>query len=155
VTINSVDPQKSIQFYSRVFGASPIKFRGVADALFVEKSFLLFNKVDQPADSKLNTGIWHIGWGGVDVKNEYEWWKRHNVDIHTPLSPLTGPDNYYMYINGPDKTEDAPAFQAHYLLGQILEKQGNKPGAAEEYRAALALAPAYEQAQSALKRVSQ
>ena len=59
------------------------------------------------------------------------------------------------YINGPDKTEDAPAFQAHYLLGQILEKQGNKPGAAEEYRAALALAPAYEQAQSALKRVSQ
>jgi len=103
VTINSVDPQKSIQFYSRVFGASPIKFRGVADALFVEKSFLLFNKVDKPADSTLNTGIWHIGWGGVDVKNEYEWWKRHKVDIHTPLSPLTGPDNFYMYISGPDK----------------------------------------------------
>jgi tetratricopeptide (TPR) repeat protein len=59
------------------------------------------------------------------------------------------------YINGPEKSEDAPAFQAHYLLGQILEKQGNKPGAAEEYRAALALAPAYEQAQSALRRVSQ
>ena len=59
------------------------------------------------------------------------------------------------YLNGPEKTEDAPAFQAHYLLGEILEKQGDKPGAAEEYRAALALAPAYEQAQSALKRVSQ
>ncbi len=59
------------------------------------------------------------------------------------------------YLNGPEKTEDAPAFQAHYLLGQILEKQGNKPGAADEYRAALALAPEYEQAQSALKRVSQ
>jgi len=59
------------------------------------------------------------------------------------------------YLNGPDKTEDAPAFQAHYLLGQILEKQGNKPGAAEEYRAAVALAPEYEQAQSALRRVSQ
>jgi tetratricopeptide (TPR) repeat protein len=59
------------------------------------------------------------------------------------------------YINGPEKSEDAPAFQAHYLLGQILEKQGNKPGAAEEYRAALSLAPTYEQAQNALKRVSQ
>ena len=103
VMLNSVDPQKSIQFYSRVFGASPIKFRGVADALFTEKSFILFNKVDQPPDGKLNTGIWHIGWGGVDVKNEYEWWKRHNVDIHTPLSPLPGVDNFYMYINGPDK----------------------------------------------------
>jgi tetratricopeptide (TPR) repeat protein len=58
------------------------------------------------------------------------------------------------YINGPEKSEDAPAFQAHYLLGQILEKQGNKPAAADEYRAALSLAPTYEQAQNALKRVS-
>jgi catechol 2,3-dioxygenase-like lactoylglutathione lyase family enzyme len=103
VMLNSVDPAKSIKFYSRVFGASPIKFRGVSDALFTEKSFILFNKVDTPPDGTLNTGIWHIGWGGVDVKNEYEWWKRHDVDIHTPLSPLPGNDNYYMYIRGPDK----------------------------------------------------
>jgi tetratricopeptide (TPR) repeat protein len=59
------------------------------------------------------------------------------------------------YLNGPEKTEDAPAFQAHYLLGEILEKQGNKPAAAEEYRASLSLAPTYEQAQNALKRVSE
>ena len=72
-------------------------------ALFTERSFLLLNKVDTAPDSKLNTGIWHIGWGGVDVKNEYEWWKRHDVTIHTPLSPLPGPDNFYMYISGPDK----------------------------------------------------
>jgi len=39
VTLNVVDPAKSIQFYSRVFGATPIKFRGVADAAFTEKSF--------------------------------------------------------------------------------------------------------------------
>ncbi len=103
VMLNVVDPPKSIQFYRRVFGATPIKFRGVSDAAFTEKSFLLFNKVDKPAESKLNTGIWHIGWGGVDVKNEYEWWKTHNVDIHTPLSLLPGPDNFYMYISGPDK----------------------------------------------------
>jgi catechol 2,3-dioxygenase-like lactoylglutathione lyase family enzyme len=103
VMLNVVDPAKSIQFYNRVFGTTPVKFRGVADAVFCEKSFLLFNKVDAPAQSKLNTGIWHIGWGGVDVKNEYEWWKRHNVDFHTPLSPLPGNDNYYMYINGPDR----------------------------------------------------
>ncbi len=103
VMLNVVDPQKSIEFYKRVFGASPIKFRGVSDALFTEKSFILLNKVDSPPESKLNTGIWHIGWGGVDVKNEYEWWNRHNVDIHTPLSPLPGNDNFYMYISGPDK----------------------------------------------------
>lgn len=103
VHLNVTDPKKSIQFYGRVFGATPTKYRGVADALFTERSFILLNKVDKAPESKLNTGIWHIGWGGVDVKNEYEWWKRHGVDIHTPLSPLPGPDNYYMYINGPDK----------------------------------------------------
>ena len=103
VMLNVVDPQKSIQFYSRVFGALPIKFRGAANALFTEKSFILLNKVEQPPDSKLNTGIWHIGWGGVDVKNEYEWWKNDKVDIHTALSPLPGNDNFYMYINGPDR----------------------------------------------------
>src|SRR4051794_33810651 len=85
VLLNSVDPARSMQFYRRVFGATPIKFRGVSDALFTERSFILFNKVDSPPESKLNSGIWHIGWGGVDVKNEYEWWKRHDVPIHTPL----------------------------------------------------------------------
>ena len=72
-------------------------------ALFTERSLILFNKVAEPPPSDLTSGIWHIGWGGVDVKNEYEWWKGHGVDIHTPLSPLPGQDNFYFYIRGPDK----------------------------------------------------
>ena len=36
--------------------------------------------------------------------------------------------------------EAAPAFKAHYLLGTMLEKQGDKTGAAREYRASLSLA---------------
>jgi len=103
VLLNVTDPKESIKFYSRVFGATPVKFRGVSDALFTERSFLLLNQVEKPPENKLNTGIWHIGWGGVDVANEYEWWKRHDVTIHTPLSPLPGVDNFYMYISGPDK----------------------------------------------------
>jgi tetratricopeptide (TPR) repeat protein len=50
--------------------------------------------------------------------------------------------------------EDAPAFKAHYLLGELLEKQGDKPGAAGEYRAALALAHNYGPAQQALRRIT-
>lgn len=57
------------------------------------------------------------------------------------------------YLASPDKVEDAPAFQAHYLLGSILEKQGNKQAAAGEYRAALSLASSFSSAQEALKRV--
>jgi tetratricopeptide (TPR) repeat protein len=51
--------------------------------------------------------------------------------------------------------EEAPAFQAHYLLGEILEKQGNKDGAVAEYRAALALAKDYDRARDALNRLQQ
>jgi Flp pilus assembly protein TadD len=50
--------------------------------------------------------------------------------------------------------EEAPAFKAHNLLGMLLEKQGDKEGAANEYRAALALARNYRQAQEGLKRVA-
>jgi len=32
--------------------------------------------------------------------------------------------------------EESPVFKANYLLGELLEKQGNRPAAAEEYRAA-------------------
>jgi tetratricopeptide (TPR) repeat protein len=53
--------------------------------------------------------------------------------------------------NGPN--EEAPAFEAHFVLGKILEKQGDKNGAANEYRASLQLASSYGPAQEALRRV--
>lgn len=50
--------------------------------------------------------------------------------------------------------EQAPAFKAHYLLGILLEKQGDKAGAAREYRSSLALARNFGLAQQALNRVA-
>jgi len=49
--------------------------------------------------------------------------------------------------------EEGPAFQAHEMLGQLLEKQSDRRGAAEQYRAALALFRADRRAQEDLKRV--
>jgi len=55
-------------------------------------------------------------------------------------------------ITGP--VEQAPAFKAHYLLGTLLEKQGDKAGAAQEYRTSISLAGQYGLAQQALNRVA-
>jgi len=55
------------------------------------------------------------------------------------------------YLASP--VEEAPAFKAHDMLGQLLEKQGDRKAAAEEFRAALALAHTYHGAQEDLKRV--
>jgi tetratricopeptide (TPR) repeat protein len=50
--------------------------------------------------------------------------------------------------------EQAPAFKAHYLLGIVRERQGDKPGAAREYRSSLSLARNFGLAQQALNRVA-
>jgi tetratricopeptide (TPR) repeat protein len=58
------------------------------------------------------------------------------------------------YLASASQPEAAPAYLAHYLLGQILEKQGNLQSAASEYRASVALARDFDKARSALQRVA-
>jgi tetratricopeptide (TPR) repeat protein len=58
------------------------------------------------------------------------------------------------YVSQQDASEDGPAFQAHYLLGILLEKQGKKKEAAIEFMAAVMLAAEYKPARDALVRVS-
>ncbi|MGC2257423.1 MAG: tetratricopeptide repeat protein [Candidatus Sulfotelmatobacter sp.] len=50
--------------------------------------------------------------------------------------------------------EEWPAFKAHYLLGELLEKQGERDAAAEQYRAALAMAHTFAPAQEGLQRLA-
>jgi tetratricopeptide (TPR) repeat protein len=50
--------------------------------------------------------------------------------------------------------EEAPAFKARYVLGLLLEKQGDKAGAAQQYRTSLSLARNFDVAQQALNRVA-
>lgn len=142
VRLNVTDVDKSLKFYQRVFGAVPVKFRGGPDALFTERSFILFNRVDKPADATLNTGIWHIGWGGVDVKNEYAWWKSKGVDIHTPLSPLPGNDNFYFYINGPDKELIEINTMGHHRFAHVHLFADDVNATTGWYRDQLGLKPA-------------
>ena len=58
------------------------------------------------------------------------------------------------YLASDNLSEDGPAFHAHFMLGELLEKQGDRKAAAAEFRAALALASDYRAARDALARVS-
>jgi tetratricopeptide (TPR) repeat protein len=58
------------------------------------------------------------------------------------------------YISQNEASEDGPVFKAHYLLGLLLEKQGQKKEAAAEFMAASNLAPQYKPARDALAHVS-
>ncbi|MGA3211769.1 MAG: tetratricopeptide repeat protein [Terriglobales bacterium] len=59
----------------------------------------------------------------------------------------------HSFIADSSHSPDAPVYEAYYLKGAILEKLGEKPAAAEQYRAALSLASQFEPAQSALKKI--
>ena len=58
------------------------------------------------------------------------------------------------YLNSRNTVEQAPPFKVHYMLGNILEKQGDRQGAAQEYQIALAMAKDFGRAREALDRVS-
>lgn len=71
--------------------------------------------------------------------------------LRTGRDPALGIRLLRRYLSAP--VEEGPASKAHNLLGELLEKQGERRVAAEEFRAALALQPNYSKAQENLKRV--
>lgn len=111
IHINAVDPAASIAYYLKYFDAKPAKFAGLTDAVWAQKSWLLFSKVPAKASTRLNTAIWHIGWGAPDPKQTF----KHQTELgNTFFQPLTDistiipgrtPDAFYfMYVASPDRT---------------------------------------------------
>lgn len=58
-----------------------------------------------------------------------------------------------IYLSSGALVEDAPAFRAHYLLGQIYKQSGDKAKASAEYRASLSLASGFDRARKALDQL--
>ncbi len=58
------------------------------------------------------------------------------------------------YVAQEDPAEEGPVFQAYYLLGVLLEKEGKRKEAVAAYQSALNLASQYKPARDALARVS-
>ena len=117
VHLNVTDTARTLEFYPRIFGAIEIQYANTVPALFTERSFILLNQVDSPPPAALRSGLWHIGWGGVDVPNEYEWFKAQGVKIHTPLYPLR--DIHVCYLQGPDDEVIEVNTMGHHRFGHV------------------------------------
>jgi tetratricopeptide (TPR) repeat protein len=57
---------------------------------------------------------------------------------------------YFQYTPAPD---EAPLYNAHWRLGTLYERKGDKAAARIEYETALQLRPDYTAAQNALKKL--
>ena len=60
--LNTIDPKAAIDFYPAKFDCEKAKFAGSMDAVWTQKSWILFNKVDKPPISDFTSAIWHFGW---------------------------------------------------------------------------------------------
>jgi tetratricopeptide (TPR) repeat protein len=90
----------------------------------------------------------------ADKKKSNDYYDAATLLNRTGRNLTLAADLLRKYLSSSAPSEEAPPFEAHYLLGSVLEKQGNKSGAAQEYRAALAMASQYTPAREGLKRVS-
>jgi len=86
VALNVTDPKAAIEFLTKRFDCEPAKLDNKEDAVWAQKSWILFNKVATPPNYEIVSSIWHIGWGAEDMKATYQ----KQLDMGTPFqTPLT------------------------------------------------------------------
>jgi len=108
VHMNVTDPKEAIDFYTSKFDCEKGKFAGAFDAVWAQKSWLLFTKVSTPAKSEITSTIWHIGWGAEDMKATYQKQLDSGTKFETPITDISDISGgnatgrfFYAYVDGP------------------------------------------------------
>jgi catechol 2,3-dioxygenase-like lactoylglutathione lyase family enzyme len=106
--LNSTDPKAAIEFYTTHLSGEKATFGG-AEAVWTQRSWLLFNKVKQPPPYEVVSPLFHIGWGAEDMKAEFERQIALGTTFQTVLTDGvelfgagTRDRNFFMYLDGPD-----------------------------------------------------
>jgi catechol 2,3-dioxygenase-like lactoylglutathione lyase family enzyme len=101
VHLNSTDPSKAIDFYTRTFDVTKKARLAGFDGVQSEKIYLLFNKVNFPPATSPDSAIWHFGWGSTAVDADYLKHLSNGVTFHTPMTRL-GSGLLFAYMKAPD-----------------------------------------------------
>lgn len=116
--LNSLDPAAAIEFYTAKFNCEKAKFAGSVDAVWAQKSWLLFDKVDQAPAWEFNSAIWHFGWGAEDMKAAYQKQLDMKTKFFTPITAL-GLNFFYAYVEGPDRALIELNTAQHHDFGHL------------------------------------
>ncbi len=126
VHLNVTDPEAAINFYTSKFDAEKARFAGIQDAVWAQKSWLLFNKVAAPPTSDITSTIWHIGWGAEDMKATYQKQLDMGTKFATPLTDISDIGGgtrmgvfFYAYVDGPDHQLIELNTAQHHHFGHI------------------------------------
>lgn len=124
--LNATDPQADIDFYTKHFDAEKGRFAGALNAVWAQKSWMLFTKVSAPPLSEITSTIWHFGWGAEDMPKEYQRQLDMGTKFETPITDIsdigggTGRGTfYYAYVQGPDNALIELNTARHHHFGHL------------------------------------
>jgi catechol 2,3-dioxygenase-like lactoylglutathione lyase family enzyme len=124
IHLNATDPAAAINFYTRKFDCEKGAFGG-QDAVWAQKSWILFNKVKASPPSDIVSTIWHFGWGAEDMPATYQKQLDSGTTFQTPItdiSDLVGKpagNFFFAYVDGPDHALIELNTAAHHHFGHI------------------------------------
>jgi catechol 2,3-dioxygenase-like lactoylglutathione lyase family enzyme len=101
VHLNSLDPSKAIDFYTRTFDVTKKASLAGFDGIQSEEIYLLFDRVKRPPATDPASAIWHFGWGSTAMETDYRRHLASGVTFHTPITRL-GSGLLFAYMKGPD-----------------------------------------------------
>ena len=151
VHLNTLDPAKAMDFYTRTFDVTRRASIAGLDAVQSENMFLLFNRVTRPPAISPDSAIWHFGWGSTDMEVDYQKHLAAGVTFKTPITRL-GSGTLFAYMKAPDGAlveintsrtrafihvhlySDAPLCAAEWYrkhLGAVSRSQAQRTGPCE------------------------
>ena len=101
VHLNSPDPARAMEFYTRTFDVTRQTQLAGIDAIQSESIYLLFNKVHTAPATAPDSAIWHFGWGSTAMEADYQKHLAAGVTFATPITRL-GSGLLFAYMKAPD-----------------------------------------------------
>ncbi len=153
VHINSTDPARSVRFYTSTFDCEKSRYQDRADAVWAQKSWLLFDKAKSAPPSDIVSAIWHVGWGAEDMKATYDKLLAGGTKFQTPITDISAlagrpPGNFfYAYVDGPDHELIELNTANHHHFGHLHLLSADPVAAGEWYAKHLGIALRGKQAQ--------
>jgi len=126
--LNATDPAAAINFYTGKFDCEKGRFAGLMDAVWAQKSWMLFSKVSSPPPWELTSAIWHFGWGAEDMKATYQKQLDSGTKFFNPLTDISDIGGgrpgatglfYYAYVEGPDHALIELNTANHHRFGHL------------------------------------
>ncbi|HVF92655.1 MAG TPA: VOC family protein [Blastocatellia bacterium] len=121
--LNSTNPASALDFYTSKFDCERGRFDGSVDAVWAQKSWLLFTKVGEPPPWELTSAIWHFGWGAEDMRAAYQKQLDSGTRFFTPLTDISDlarvPNFFFAYVDGPDRALIELNTAGHHRFGHL------------------------------------